>query len=190
MIIAPARYRFTIDDYHRMEDAGVLSDDRPVELIDGEIIAMSPVGSRHVACVNRLDDLLHERLPSRSVINQVQSPVVLGEHYEPKPDIAVLRFRADYYAEALPRPADVLLLIEVADSSLAFDQEVKLPIYARAGILEVWIADLDGGRIERYTSPTHEGYAQKDSAGHGATLAAATLPALVIRVDEALGAPC
>ena len=83
----------------------------------------------------------------------------------------------------------MLLLIEDADSSLPFDHEVKLPIYVSAGIPEVWIADLDGGRIERYTNPTNEGYAQSDSAGHGATLAAAKLPALVIQVDEALGAP-
>jgi Uma2 family endonuclease len=187
-VVAPARYRFTVDAYHRMGDAGVLTEDTPVELIDGDIIAMSPVGSRHVACVNRLDDLFHERLPRNSVIVQVQSPVVLGEHYEPEPDVAVLRFRADYYAEALARPADVLLLVEVADSSLPFDQEVKLPVYARAGIPEVWIADLDGGTIERYTDPTNEGYARSESAGHGTSLAAATLPALVIRVDEALGA--
>ena len=189
MAMAPVRHRFTIEEYRRMAAAGVLSEDSPVELIDGEILEMSPVGSRHVACVNRLDDLLHERLPRSSVIVQVQSPVVLGEHYEPEPDIAVLRFRADYYAGALARPTDVFLLIEVSDSSLPFDQDVKLPVYARAGIPEVWIVDLDGGSIDRHTGPTPDGYTQSVSAGHGATLAAATLPLLVIQVDEALGPP-
>jgi Uma2 family endonuclease len=187
--VAAARHRFTTQEYRRMALAGILSEDSPVELIDGEIVEMSPVGSQHVALVNRLDDLLHERLPRTSFIVQVQSPVILDDHYEPEPDIAVLRYRADYYAQALAGPADVLLLVEVADSSLPFDLDVKLPIYACAGIPEVWIVDLDGGRIERYSSPTADGYGQNASAGHGATLASATLPTLMIQVDEALGPP-
>jgi len=184
--VAPARHRFTAKDYHRMVAACILSEEARVELIDGEVVEMSPVGSRHVACVNRLDDLLHERLPRGSAIVQVQSPVALGEHSEPEPDITVLRYRADYYADALSGPADVLLLIEVADSSLAIDRRVKLPLYARAGIPEVWIVDLDAGLIERHTGPTNDAYTRSERRGHGATLAA-TLVELTIQVDEALG---
>jgi Uma2 family endonuclease len=181
------RYGFSSEQYHRMACVGIFTEDTRVELIDGDIIEMSPVGSLHVACVNRLDDLLHDRLARRSAIVQVQSPVTLDERYEPEPDVTVLRYRPDYYARALPTAADVLLLIEVADSSLPFDQGTKLPLYARAGIPEVWIVDLDSAVIERHAEPTGDTYVQTDRTGPGSTVSSTTVPAIALQVNEVLG---
>ena len=119
MAIDAAHRRFTVDDYHKMAEAGILDEDERVELIDGEIVEMSPVGNRHVAAVNRTHDVLLRRLPVGSAIISTQNPVRLDEHSEPQPDVAVLRFQADYYSGALPTPEDVLLVIEVSDSSLS-----------------------------------------------------------------------
>ncbi|HEV7215266.1 MAG TPA: Uma2 family endonuclease [Chloroflexota bacterium] len=187
MAAVATRYRFTVAEYHRMEAAAVLPRGKRVELIDGEVLEMSAVGSRHVGCVNRLEALLHERLGRRAAIVQVQSPVALAEHHEPEPDVTVLRFRADYYSDALAEPGDVLLIIEVADSSLAFDQGVKLPLYAQAGIPEVWIVDLEGAMIERNTGPLGDVYALTERIGRGGVITCSTLPAITVEADEVLG---
>ncbi|MGI8915189.1 MAG: Uma2 family endonuclease [Chloroflexota bacterium] len=187
MAAVATRYRFTLAEYHRMGESGVLPRGKRVELIDGEVVEMSAVGSKHVGCVNRLDALLHEQLGRRAAIVQVQSPVVLAEHHEPEPDVTVLRFRPDYYSDALAEPSDVLLLIEVADSSLAFDQGVKLPLYARAGIPEVWIVDLESAMIERNTGPLGDVYTLTERIGRGGVISCSTLPAITVQADEVLG---
>lgn len=179
--------RFTVDDYHRMAGAGILTEDDRVELIEGEIVQMSAAGSRHVACVYRWDDLLHEQIERGSAIISVQSPVRLDNHSEPEPDIAALRFRADYYSGALATAADVLLLVEVADTSLAYDRGVKLPTYARAGVPEVWLVDLLGERIERHTDPSERGYRLIARASRGESLESIVLPSLKLAVDDVLG---
>jgi Uma2 family endonuclease len=181
------RYRFTVAEYHRMGETGVLPRGKRVELIDGEVVEMSAIGSRHVACANRLDALFHRRLAQDEGIVQMQSPVVLAEHHEPEPDVTVLRYRTDYYSDALAEPGDVLLLIEVADSSLEFDQNVKLPLYARAGIPEVWIVDLEGAMIERSIGPRGDGYASTESFGRGGVITCSMLPAITVNVEEVLG---
>lgn len=186
MAAEAARWRFTVDDYHRMVEAGILTADDRVELLDGEIIKMSPIGVPHASCVRRLEALAHRLLGDRAVIS-VQNPVQLGDYGEPEPDLAVLRPRADFYAERHPQPQDILLLIEVADSSLAKDRGAKLPLYAREGIAEAWLVDLDGEALERHTNPTEEGYGLILRARRGETVASTVLPELAFPVAAVLG---
>lgn len=122
------RHRFSVDDYHRMVDAGLLGEDDRVELLEGDIIDMSPIGSRHAACVDRLTRLLTIGLSEQAIV-RVQGPIRLDELSEPQPDVAVLRRRDDFYATALPGPDDVMVVVEVADTTLAVDREVKAPLY-------------------------------------------------------------
>lgn len=179
-------WKFTVDDYHRMGEVGILHEDDRVELIEGEILAMSPIGSRHVAAVARLDDLFAEGLARRAT-RLIQSPVRVNKRSEPQPDLVILKPRADYYASKLPEPDDVLLLIEVMDSSADYDREVKLPMYALAGIPEVWLVDLNGERIEVYRRPTNAGYAESCIRSRGEALAPEAFADLVLKVDEILG---
>jgi Uma2 family endonuclease len=177
------RRRFTVDEYHRMAEAGILHEDDRVELIGGEIVEMSPIGGRHAACVREINRLLGRQVDDELRVD-VQSPVRLGERGEPQPDLAVIRARD--YGDSLPTPEDVLLLIEVADTSLASDRDVKLPLYARAGIAEVWLVDLNGGAIERHTEPSENGYRLVRRAMPGETLESAALPGLAAPVDVVL----
>jgi Uma2 family endonuclease len=181
-----SRRRFTVDEYERMAAAGILTEDDRVELIDGEIAEMTPIGSRHVACVNDLNGLLSRRLGDAALIS-IQNPIRLSRSSEPQPDLAILRPR-DTYAQTLPTVFDVSMLIEVADTSLAYDRSVKLPIYARAEIPEVWLVDLNGERIERHTEPRDGAYRRVDVATRGETLVSAALPTLALSVDAVLGA--
>jgi Uma2 family endonuclease len=178
------RRRFTVDDYHRMAEAGILTEDDNVELIEGEIVLMSPIGGRHMARVNELNWLLSRQLGD-DVRVSVQNPVRLGPYSEPEPDLAVIRAR-DYGGE-LPTPEDVLLLIEVADSSTTYDREVKLPMYACAGIPETWLAVLPDDLIERHTEPSELGYRLIAKVGRGERLPSAAIPSLVLDVDAVLG---
>ena len=179
-----SRRRFTVDEYHRMAEAGILHEDDRVELIEGELADMTPIGARHANCVRELNRLLSEQV-SNDLRVDIQNPVRLDERNEPQPDVAVLQARD--YRDSLPVPQDVLLLIEVADTSLAYDREVKLPIYARSGIAEVWLVDLDAGIIERHTEPAEDVYRLVRRAGRGETLASEALPTLTLPVDAVLG---
>lgn len=176
--------RFTADEFHRMAEAGILHEDDRVELIGGEIVEMSPIGGRHAACVREINRLLGRQVGDDLRLD-VQSPVRLGEQGEPQPDLAVIRARD--YGESLPTPEDMLLLIEVADTSLTSDREVKLPLYARFGIAEVWLVNLNANVIERHTEPSEEGYRLVRRAGRGETLESVALPPLTLPVDAALG---
>ena len=150
MMEAFARRRFSVHEYHRMGEAGILAEDERVELLAGDIIVREPIGTQHAGTVNRLTYLWTSRLGLRAVV-QVQNPIELArEDSEPQPDLSLLRPRADFYATAHPAADDVLLAIEVADTSLRLDRRVKIPLYARAGIGEVWLVDLTTSRIEVY----------------------------------------
>ena len=186
MATTAARRRFTVDDYHRMAEAGILHEDDRVELIDGDIVEMSAIGSHHSACTKRLSRILHRGFGDVVIIG-TQDPVELGEHYEPEPDISVLHYRGDYYAEHTPTAADVILLIGVADSSLRYDREVKLPVYARAGIPEAWIVDLIDETMERHTDPVDGTYRRVVRAGRGGEIESTMLPGLVLRANDVLG---
>lgn len=148
---------FTVDDYHRMGETGILREDDRVELIEGEIVAMPPIGSPHGGRVNRLTRIMTDAVADRAVVSP-QNPVVLGVRSEPEPDIALLRPRPDFYTDSLPEAADVLLLIEVADSTLHDDLHVKVPLYARHGIPEVWVVDIAHRKVLRFSQPEGGAY--------------------------------
>ena len=179
------RKRFTVDDYYRMADAGILSDRERVELIDGEVVTMSPIGPRHSACVSRANQALV--LAAReTVIVQPQGPVRLDRFNEPQPDLMLLLPRTDFYASRHVGPDDVLLVIEIADSSLRYDRELKATLYAAWGVPEYWVADLPHNLLWRYTSPEGGAYTKVDSLQRGQSIAPHRLPACVVPVDAFL----
>ena len=154
------RHRLTVEEYYRMAEVGILKEDDRIELIEGEIIDMPPVGSLHSSAVNRLNAVFNLCAGTRAIVS-VQNPIRLNSRSEPQPDLALLRHRADYYRDAHPGPADVLLLVEVAGSSLRYDVEVKLPLYAQQGIPEIWIVDLEHRRLEIHRCPDGDVYLEK-----------------------------
>jgi Uma2 family endonuclease len=157
MTVTLKRRLFTVDEYQRMGETGIIHEDERVELLDGEIFKMSPIGGPHIWCINKANLVLVVRLQGRAFVS-IQNPVRLNDMTEPQPDVVVLRMPADPDAAEVPVAADVLLLIEVADSSLDYDRGEKLPRYAAAGIPEVWIADLIHKRVEVYRDPVGDRY--------------------------------
>ena len=186
--VALQPYLITVDDYHAMGRAGIFTEDDRVELIEGQIVTMSPIGSRHAACVYRLNQFFWGQLGNRTIIG-TQSPVRLSSFSEPEPDLAVLRFREDFYEEAHPKPADVLLLIEVADSTLKTDRQIKVPLYARHGIPEVWLVALPEDRVEIFRDPTPEEYTTVEHFGRGEALHLEAFPDIELPVAAILGKP-
>ena len=181
--LAPHRYRLTIADYHQLGELSVFNENSRVELIDGELVAMPPIGEQHASKTRRINQLF-SRLAGESAIVDVQNPVALDAHSEPQPDIALLKPRADFYEHSHPRPDDVLLLIEVSDSTLRYDREVKVPHYAKAGVLEVWILDIAHQRLEIYRRPSAEGYRQILYPELQEQVAPVLLPELVFSVEQ------
>ncbi len=169
-----------------MGRAGILSEDDRVELLEWEGVATSPVGSRHAACVKRLVRWF-SRAGGDRVIVGVQDPVQLGEHSEPQPALTLLKPRADFYADSHPGPEDVLPLVEVAETSAAVDRELKVPLYARWGIPEVWVVDLTRRHVEVYRQPSYQGYEDVRVLRRGEAVVPALLADLVIPVDTFLG---
>jgi Uma2 family endonuclease len=186
MSIQLIRHRFTADEYHQMAEAGVLRDDDRVELIEGEIVDMTPIGPRHGAVVDRLNQALVKACGGRAIV-RVQGSIRLGLHSEPQPDIVLLRPRADFYETAVPGPESVLLLVEVADTSLPYDREVKLRLYARAGIREVWLVDLTRNQVEVHLEPAPDGYRRSETRRAGDRLAPTALPEVSLSPAEILG---
>jgi Uma2 family endonuclease len=183
-----ARKRFTVDEYYRMAEVGLLTEDDRVELIQGEIFQMAPIGSRHAACVKRLTELFVEQAKRRATVG-VQDAVRLGQHTELQPDLTVSRRKANFYEDAHPTPEDVLLVVEVADTTVEHDRSVKLPLYATTGVPEAWLVDLNSRRVEVYRTPTPEGYSEIRILWSGDLLAPQAFPDIQISVDEVLGAP-
>lgn len=169
------RHRLTVADYYRMAEAGILGEDDRVELIEGEIIDMPPIGNVHSSSVKRLLRIFDRAVGDGAVVS-VQDPIHLNDFSEPQPDLALLRYRDDFYREAHPTAADVLLLVEVAGSSLAYDRDVKLPLYARHGIPEVWIVDLEHRRLEVHSRPQGDAYLEKRCPDLAVPIAPAALP--------------
>lgn len=186
MAVDAKRYRFTRADYHRMAQTGILKPGVRVELIDGEIIEMSPIGSRHMATVNRLMTFLVPRLLGTAIV-QVQGPIALGDNGEPEPDLVLRRFRDDFYATAPPTKEATLLVVEVADTSEGYDRRTKGPLYARYGIPELWIVDLNRNRVTRHLDPTPCGYGTTRVFRRGESLSPLAFPNLTIAVDDILG---
>lgn len=151
------RHRLTVEQYHRMAETGVLARDARVELIEGVIVDMAPIGSRHAAVVNKLNRALIAAVGARAIVS-VQNPIRLGDRSEPQPDLALLRPREDFYADAPPTAADTLLVVEVSQATAAYDRQVKVPLYAQHGVPEVWIVDLDFSLVRFYRTPQGDRY--------------------------------
>ncbi|HEX5370577.1 MAG TPA: Uma2 family endonuclease [Dehalococcoidia bacterium] len=181
-----SRRLFTVEEYERLAEAGILHEDEHVELIEGEIVEMVPIGSHHSGTVKRLNALLMRRFGSVAVIG-VQDPVRIGSLSEPEPDISVLKARADFYTSRNPSAEDVLLLIEVSDSSLKIDPSIKLPIYASAAIPEVWLVDLTSDAIEVFSEPPGSSYTKMRVARRGESIAPLAFPDLMIVLNDILG---
>jgi Uma2 family endonuclease len=186
MTVQLLRRKFTVEQYHKMIESGILTADDRVQLIKGEIIEMSPIGTKHASCVNRLNNLLIQLLGKR-VIVAIQNPVELDDSSEPQPDVALLKPRDDFYENAHPQAQDILLLIEVADSTIQFDREVKISLYAVANIIVVWLIDINEQTIEVYQQPNVTGYQQIEKFTLGETLVIPGFPDVTITVDEILG---
>lgn len=184
---APTRFKLTVEQYHRMGEAGILHEDDRVELIDGELIRMAPIGSLHGGLVSRLNRLLVERSAGRAVVSP-QNPVILSDVTEPQPDLSVLRWRADDYMSAVPVAADALLVVEVADSTLRYDRDVKLRYYAQSGVPEVWIVDARRRQVLLYREPAGQGYRESSVLVEGEAATCAALPGLRIEVRELFAA--
>jgi Uma2 family endonuclease len=185
--VAAVRTRsFSSAEYHAMAEAGILGEGERIELIQGEIVRMTPIGSRHLSCVNSLNGELSAGLHRRAIVS-VQNPIALAEGIEPQPDLAILRLRDDRYRDSLPNPMDVLLVIEVGDASLDYDRTVKLPLYAKAGIPETWLVRLRDGAIEAYRRPGPGGYEEMSTLKPGQTIASLSFPDLQVDVGAILG---
>jgi Uma2 family endonuclease len=178
-----SRDLLTVDEYYRLFEAGMFDEDDRIELIEGEIIQMSPIGSHHAGSINRLTMLLSNRLSGRAVIS-IQNPLRLSDYSEPVPDVLVLKQRSDYYAMSHPKPYDVFLLIEVADSSIQYDRYVKVSLYARHSVPEVWIVDLTQGKIEVYRTPEKNNYMECIVYERDHVISPLAFPDIKFRVDE------
>ena len=152
MVVEILRWQFTVADFTRMAEVGIFAEDDRVELIDGEVRAMSPIGPRHAEIVKRLNTLIGRQVADLAIMS-VQDPIQLTDYTEPQPDIAVLRIREDFYAQAHPLPADVFVVVEVAETSLEYDREEKVPCYAQARVPEVWLIDVERETGTHYTQP-------------------------------------
>ena len=181
--VAATRRRFTRAEYRRMAEVGILGEDDRVELIRGEIVQMSPPGRRHVAFVDNLNQLLVLRLAGRAIVS-VQNPVALTDDSEPQPDLAVRRLRPVPYKEREAHAEDALLLIEVADSSLAYDRSTKLRLYAEAGIPEYWLVDCAAETVEVYRTPGSQGYRDVARVAGTATLALQAFPDVELTAEQ------
>ena len=179
------RRLFTVEEYDRFIEAGVLAEDDPVELINGEVIKMSPISSLHAGCVARLSMMFSLRL-SQQVVIWTQNPIHADQYSEPEPDVAVLRYRQDFYAKSLPRPTDIMLLIEVADTSLSYDRRVKVPLYAKVGIVEVWVVDVENRLIYAYRNLVKGKYQETLVVNPGDTITPVAFDEISVRVEEIL----
>ncbi|HJZ92760.1 MAG TPA: Uma2 family endonuclease [Gemmataceae bacterium] len=178
-------HRFTVATYEKMIDLGILKEDDRVELIRGEIVAKMPIGDPHIACVDRLNRLLVRAVGDDAIVS-IQNPIRLADS-EPEPDVVLKRPRDDFYITGKPGPADILLLIEVADASLDDDREVKRPLYAEAGIGEYWIVNLVDGCLEVHRQPRPDGtYADVRTLRPGETIEIAALPRVTVAVANVL----
>ncbi|HXC75695.1 MAG TPA: Uma2 family endonuclease [Candidatus Acidoferrum sp.] len=180
-----ARWRLTVEDYHRMGDAGILHEDDRVELVDGELFRMASIGVPHAAIVIRLTSRFGDLAHGRFLVSS-QNPVEVSRYDEPQPDLTLLRPRDDSYFGGLPQPSDVLLLIEVADSSLEWDRDVKIPMYGRQGIVESWLVDVEHRSVALFREPTHEGY-RSAVVVHDGAVSPSCLPDVSVALSDLFG---
>jgi Uma2 family endonuclease len=173
--------RISVDRYRKMVETGVLTEYDRIELIDGDMINMAPIGPNHAAVTAQLNRLFVLSAGDLAIVSP-GGPIKLGEYSEPQPDLMLLKPRADFYATRIPTPPDVLLLVEVSDSSLAFDQSTKRALYARHGIAEYWVVDIPRQRIHVYCQPTADGYGEALERARTDTVSPRALPAVQVTV--------
>ena len=178
--------KFTVDEYHRFIETGVFSAEERLELWEGEFIEMSPIGKKHASCVNYLIEFLRDRL-GKAVIISPQNPIVLNDFSEPQPDICLLNRREDFYRQNTPTAQDVLMVMEIADTTLRYDRDVKFPRYAASGIREAWLIDLENDRVEIYSEPTVNGYSLVRILHRGQEAHSTIFPEIQISVEDILG---
>jgi Uma2 family endonuclease len=177
------RHRLTVAEYYRMGETGILPQEARVELIDGEIIDMPPIGSPHAGTVDYMADVLRSACRGQAIV-RIQNPIFLDLHSEPQPDIALLRPRPDFYRSSHPTPADVFLIVEVADTSLAYDTQIKLPLYARHGVPEVWLVDLSNRRFIVHRTPTAAGFQDVQTLSDLSAITPLLLPGVTIDLSD------
>ncbi len=182
-ILSSNLHKFTVQQYHLMHEADVFAEGDRLELINGEIREMSPIGRKHAVCVARTTRSFQIKLGDRAFI-WTQNPIRLSDHSEPQPDLAILKWRDDFYAEALPTPEDVLLIIEVSDSTIAYDRDVKGPLYAANGIPEMWLFDVNKTVVEGYSQPSASGYKRMQRYEQNETFAMLVFPDIVFSWEE------
>jgi len=187
MAVELRRRRFTVEEYQRMAETGILDEDERVELIEGEIVEMTPIGRLHASVVARLTAVFVTRLGERVVVWPQNSVVLRTRHSQLRPDLALLRARRDFYRTATPEPGDILLVVEVMDSSVARDRRVKLPIYARDGVAEVWLVDVNAETVETCRRPGRGSYRDRRIARRGESVAPLAFPDLELAVAAILG---
>ena len=186
MQVEATRKRFTVDDYYRMAETGILSENDRTELIEGEIIEMSPIGGPHMNAVNRATMIFARGIGDKVVVS-VQNPSPMDRYNEPQPDVVLIRPREGFYGTGKPGPEDVVLLIEVSDTSLRFDRNVKVPIYARNGIREVWVIDLQADAIHAFREPKGNAYASIETKGRNERISPEAFPDFSVNVAELIG---
>jgi Uma2 family endonuclease len=186
MALPVPHHRFTVAEYHQMAETGILKREDRVELINGEVIEMSAVSPRHAAGVRRATRLFERRVGDSAIVS-VQNPIQLNDYSEPQPDVALLKPRDDSYVESHPTPDDVLLAVEIAESSVARDRMIKMPAYASAMISELWIVDLQAGFIEVYSQPANGSYQSIRKVHRGEKISPQGLPKVVLKAEELLG---
>ena len=186
MEIEVSKKLFSVDEYYHMAEVGILGPEDRVELIDGEIIKMCPIGNRHLGCVNRATETFVGAFRGRVVVS-VQNPLRLTNYTEPQPDIVLLKPRKDHYGAKKPMAEDALLVVEVSDTTFRYDHEVKLKRYARAGIPEVWIEDLERDTLLVFRDPSGDRYQTCLTLRSGDSVTTSTFPDDVVRTEEFLG---
>jgi Uma2 family endonuclease len=185
MTDAIVRHKFSADQFEEMVRVGILTKYDRVELIRGEVLEMSPIGDRHAASVDKLTALFATRLSGRAIV-RVQGPVRVDDYSVPEPDVTLLKTKPDYYASGKPRPREVLLVIEVSDSTYRHDRRVKIPLYAEDGIAEAWIVDLERQVVEVFRSPGPDGYADARTVPPEGALSPAAFPDVEFPAREIL----
>lgn len=186
MTIQLLRKKFTVEQYHQMMDSGILTEGDRVELLQGEIIEMSPIGRQHAACVDRLTELFVGELSAKAIV-RVQNPIQLSDRSEPQPDFAILQRRPDFYADSHPQPQDIFALVEVSDTTVEFDRTVKVPLYAKDNIAEVWIIDLNAGIVQVYREPSAMGYQQLQTFRRSQSATFQAFSDIQFGIDQLLG---
>lgn len=186
MAVQILRKKFTVGQYHQMIESGILTERDRVELLQGEIIEMSPIGRQHAACVDRLTELFVRELGFRAIV-RVQNPIQLSNSSEPQPDFAILQRRSDFYADGHPQSQDVFALVEVSDTTIEFDRTVKVPLYAKDNIAEVWIVDLNAEAVQIYREPSASGYQQLQTFRRGQSVSFQAFTDIQFTVDQLLG---